>query len=248
MMLCFFLERLRIPDSHTAPSTWFEVVLHDVFRDVQCPTRNTWIIYTCTYSAATHGSTQHYSVRGIKSNNVTFLPVYNSIKWHSSLERDTNRNYITNTSHTPNKYVHLHLNLHLHLILIYLGGFFLRFLLLRHAFLLALAERLADHQEVTVRGLATSRLQGKTEKASSPGEDTNTPLYFVPYYSILYTSYSLLCVFIRFKRQTHRHTHPCEEQCEWQIMTRMAGPEYAVMSNLINTHTHTRARAQTRAP
>ena len=48
--------------------------------------------------------------------------------------------------------------------------------------------------------------------------------------------------FIRFKRQTHRHTHPCEEQCKWQIMTRMAGPECAAMSKLINTHTHTRRR------
>ena len=55
---------------------------------------------------------------------------------------------------------------------------------------------------------------------------------------------------------THTHTHsvapdqrfsyqvslipPCwEDQCEWHRMTRMTGPDCAVMCNLINTHTHT---------
>ena len=37
---------------------------------------------------------------------------------------------------------------------------------------------------------------------------------------------------------THTHTHPWEEQCDWHIMTRMTGPDCAVMCNLINTHTH----------
>ena len=38
---------------------------------------------------------------------------------------------------------------------------------------------------------------------------------------------------------THTHT---EDQCEWHIMTRMTGPDCAVMCNLINTHTHTHHR------
>ena len=45
---------------------------------------------------------------------------------------------------------------------------------------------------------------------------------------------------------THTHTHtqvslipPWEDQCEWHRMTRMTGPDCAVMCNLINTHTHT---------
>ena len=33
------------------------------------------------------------------------------------------------------------------------------------------------------------------------------------------------------------HTH--EDQCEWHRMTRMTGPDCAVICNLINTHTHT---------
>ena len=44
----------------------------------------------------------------------------------------------------------------------------------------------------------------------------------------------------------HTHTHiqvslisPWEDQCEWRRMTRMTGPDCAVMCNLINTHTHT---------
>ena len=47
--------------------------------------------------------------------------------------------------------------------------------------------------------------------------------------------------------QVHKHTHthtlslipPWEDQCEWHRMTRMRGPDCAVMFNLINTHTHT---------
>ena len=39
---------------------------------------------------------------------------------------------------------------------------------------------------------------------------------------------------------THTHTHtPWKDQCEWHRMTRMTGPDCAVMCNLINTHTHT---------
>ena len=40
---------------------------------------------------------------------------------------------------------------------------------------------------------------------------------------------------------THTHTHipPWEDQCEWHRMTRMTGPDCAVMCNLINRHTHT---------
>ena len=42
--------------------------------------------------------------------------------------------------------------------------------------------------------------------------------------------------------QTHTHTYtspPCwEDQCEWHRMTRMTGPDCAVMCNSINTHTH----------
>ena len=37
---------------------------------------------------------------------------------------------------------------------------------------------------------------------------------------------------------THTHIPPWEDQCEWNIMTRMIGPDCAVMCNLINTHTH----------
>ena len=41
---------------------------------------------------------------------------------------------------------------------------------------------------------------------------------------------------------TYTHTSlipPWEDQCEWHRMTRMTGPDCAVMCNLINTHTHT---------
>ena len=44
---------------------------------------------------------------------------------------------------------------------------------------------------------------------------------------------------------TQAHTHtvslvpPWEDQREWHRMTRMTGPDCAVMCNLINTHTHT---------
>ena len=34
--------------------------------------------------------------------------------------------------------------------------------------------------------------------------------------------------------------HTQEDQCEWHRMTRMTGPNCAGMCNLINTHTHTR--------
>ena len=32
---------------------------------------------------------------------------------------------------------------------------------------------------------------------------------------------------------------PLEDKCEWRRMTRMTGPDCAVMCNLINTHTRT---------
>ena len=50
-----------------------------------------------------------------------------------------------------------------------------------------------------------------------------------------------LCGYLEFhnQKQTHTHTHT-EDQCEWHRMTRMTGPDCAVMCNLINnTHTHT---------
>ena len=35
------------------------------------------------------------------------------------------------------------------------------------------------------------------------------------------------------------HTHiPWEDQCEWHRMTRMTGPDCAIMCNLINIHTY----------
>ena len=34
------------------------------------------------------------------------------------------------------------------------------------------------------------------------------------------------------------NTDTHEDQCEWHIMTRMTGPDCAVMCNLIITHTH----------
>ena len=45
---------------------------------------------------------------------------------------------------------------------------------------------------------------------------------------------------------------PWEDQCEWHRMTRMTGPDYAVMCNLINIHTcihtciHTNIHTKTR--
>ena len=54
--------------------------------------------------------------------------------------------------------------------------------------------------------------------------------------------------YVQFNKYTHTHTHthkqvslipPWEDQREWHRMTRMTGPECAVMCNLINTHTHT---------
>ena len=47
---------------------------------------------------------------------------------------------------------------------------------------------------------------------------------------------------MQFNKYTHTHTHtilPWEDQCEWHRMTRMTGPECAVMFNLINAQTHT---------
>ena len=49
-------------------------------------------------------------------------------------------------------------------------------------------------------------------------------------------------------QQTHTHPNPWEDQCECHRMTinRMTGPDYAVMCNLINTHTQVRAYARWR--
>ena len=51
---------------------------------------------------------------------------------------------------------------------------------------------------------------------------------------------------------THTHTHtqvslipPWEDQCEWHRMTRMTGPDCAVMCNLINIHTRTQTHTHT---
>ena len=50
-------------------------------------------------------------------------------------------------------------------------------------------------------------------------------------------------MFVEFSKH-HAHTHtvslipPWEDQCEWHRMTRMTGPDSAVMCSLINTHTH----------
>ena len=44
-------------------------------------------------------------------------------------------------------------------------------------------------------------------------------------------------------QQPHAHTHTQDHhQCKWHIMTRMTGPDCAVMGNLINTHTHKRTQ------
>ena len=40
------------------------------------------------------------------------------------------------------------------------------------------------------------------------------------------------------RTKTTHTTHPWEGQCEWHRMTRMTGPDCAVTSDLINTHTH----------
>ena len=41
---------------------------------------------------------------------------------------------------------------------------------------------------------------------------------------------------------THTHTQPWEDQCEWHRMARMTGLDCAVVCNLINTHIHTNTR------
>ena len=38
---------------------------------------------------------------------------------------------------------------------------------------------------------------------------------------------------------THRHIPPWEDQCEWHKMTRMTGPDCAVMCNFINAYPNT---------
>ena len=69
--------------------------------------------------------------------------------------------------------------------------------------------------------------------------------------------------YVQFNKYTHTHTQththtfdqrfssqvslipPWEDQCEWHRMTRMTGPDYAVMCNLKNTHTHTHTHTHT---
>ena len=41
------------------------------------------------------------------------------------------------------------------------------------------------------------------------------------------------------------NTPPREDQCEWHRMTRMTGPDCVVMCNLINIHTHTHTHTHT---
>ena len=49
-----------------------------------------------------------------------------------------------------------------------------------------------------------------------------------------------MCNLINTHTHTHTYTHtPWEDQREWNRMTRMTGPDCAVMCNLINTHTPT---------
>ena len=48
--------------------------------------------------------------------------------------------------------------------------------------------------------------------------------------------------YVQFNKYTHTQVSlipPWKDQCEWHRMTRMTGPDCAVMCNLINTHTHT---------
>ena len=52
-------------------------------------------------------------------------------------------------------------------------------------------------------------------------------------------STSLTSTINRMATHTHLHIPPWEDQCEWHRMTRMTGPDCAVMCNLINTQTHT---------
>ena len=50
---------------------------------------------------------------------------------------------------------------------------------------------------------------------------------------------------MQFNKYTHTHTPlipPWEDPCEWHRITRMTGPDCAVMVNFINTHTHTRTK------
>ena len=53
---------------------------------------------------------------------------------------------------------------------------------------------------------------------------------------------SVLLKVMTYDKHTNTHTHihtPWEDQCEWHRMTRMTGPDCAVMCNLINTHKQT---------
>ena len=75
------------------------------------------------------------------------------------------------------------------------------------------------------------------------------PLFFSPllslfffsffslsFFSLSFFSLSFLSLFF-ITPPPYIHT-PWEDQCEWHRMTRMTGPDCAVMCNLISTHTH----------
>ena len=53
------------------------------------------------------------------------------------------------------------------------------------------------------------------------------------------TGPDFLVIMCNFINNTHIIHTPWEDQCEWHRVTRMTGPDCAVMCNLINTHTHT---------
>ena len=51
--------------------------------------------------------------------------------------------------------------------------------------------------------------------------------------------------YVQFNKYTHTLTQT-QTHSEWHRMTRMTGPDYAVMCNLINTHAHTHTHTHTR--
>ena len=53
--------------------------------------------------------------------------------------------------------------------------------------------------------------------------------------------------YVQFSKYTHTYTYipPWEDQCEWRRMTRMTGPDCAVMRNLINTHSYSLSLSHT---
>ena len=49
--------------------------------------------------------------------------------------------------------------------------------------------------------------------------------------------------YVQLNKYKYTHTHK-QDQCEWHRMTRMTGPDCAVMCNLKNTHTHTHTQIE----